>query len=124
MKNSSVLEKIKAYIRTRNIEQLSRLTVKSFADRFQLNYSYLSRAFRAWEHMTLNEFLLREKMKRCAAYLLENQDKSVREVSELIGFAESRYFIKVFHRYIGTSPGKYRKMNRKNHTRSSAGSVI
>lgn len=111
MKKSKVLDQLIKYIHSRDIDQLRELSIKDFARRYHLNYCYLSRIFRVHTHITLKEFLLREKIERSALFLMENQGKSVREVCEKIGFAESRYFIKVFRRFKDVSPGRYRKMH-------------
>jgi AraC-like DNA-binding protein len=40
--------------------------------------------------------------------LLKQSNKSIQEITELIGFESSSYFGKVFQKFIGVSPGEYR----------------
>lgn len=109
MNNSNICDKIIEYIQAIEITEVGDLTVKFFADKFELNYTYLSRAFKCRQGFSLNEFLQKEKMTKCANYLKKNEEVTVNEMAEIIGFSESRYFIKVFKRYMGISPGRYRK---------------
>ncbi len=109
MANSNIWDKIIEYIRAKEIHEVGDLTVKFFADKFELNYTYLSRAFKCRQGFSLNEFLQKEKMIKCAVFLRENEDVTINEMAEIIGFSEPRYFIKVFKRYMGISPGRYQK---------------
>ena len=97
---------------------MGELTVQSFAHRFKLNYTYLSRAFKCKKKLCLTEFLQREKMERCADYLKVNDKVTINEVAEIIGYSETRYFIKVFKRYMGMSPGKYRDRNKEQKVKN------
>lgn len=113
MRKSNVIDKIIEHIQSRKISELGDLTIKSFSDLFNLNYTYLSRAFKYKTGFSLNDFLQREKMERCAIFLKENETVTVNKMTEIIGFSEARYFIKVFKRYMGISPGRYRKLNKR-----------
>jgi AraC-like DNA-binding protein len=45
----------------------------------------------------------------CAAEMLCATDASVTDIALACGFSDPSYFIRLFRRYKGTSPGKYRK---------------
>lgn len=44
-----------------------------------------------------------------ARELLMNSQHTVNEISEMVGFSSTRYFIQVFKRIVGQTPGKYRQ---------------
>ena len=46
-----------------------------------------------------------------AADLLLNSKMQVKEISELLNFADQPYFSNAFKKIMGVSPEKYRKMN-------------
>ena len=47
-----------------------------------------------------------------AKELLRETTLSVAQIAERVGYAESKYFIAVFHRAVGTTPLRYRRQNR------------
>jgi len=52
--------------------------------------------------------LARKLMLSKAANLLENTDKSIREISEVCGFVSPNYFIAMFYHQMKITPEKYR----------------
>lgn len=58
------------------------------------------------ENLTFKKIMLDIKMKH-AALFLRTTDKNIDEISCLVGFNSSSYFIKVFKGYYNTTPKKY-----------------
>jgi len=54
------------------------------------------------------EFLVRRRLHH-ARELLRNSTLQVQQISELCGFSSPQYFVRVFARRQGVSPGKYRR---------------
>ena len=75
----------------------------------ELHYSrpHLSRRFREETGMTLTDFILTKKSEE-AARLLAYTDKSLIAISDYLGFSSQSHFAKVFKKYIGMTPTKYR----------------
>ncbi len=48
-----------------------------------------------------------------AKEILEETDLKVNEIAPLIGYADEKYFSRVFKQYVGVSPGSYRKCSNK-----------
>ena len=48
-----------------------------------------------------------------ARELLANTVLKSYEVSEMVGYSDPRYFSKVFAKYTGMTPGKYREQNNR-----------
>ena len=57
---------------------------------------------------TLGERILNHRLK-FAERLLHNNDFSINEVAEKCGFSDYKYFIKLFKRKYGLTPGQYRR---------------
>jgi len=90
-------------------EELSNLTVKNIAKTFNMNPSYLSRKFLKDKKFSLGFHILRMKVFRAASVLREDQDITVMELAQRMGFCTTGYFIHVFKKFFGTSPGRYRE---------------
>ncbi|MBQ7695087.1 MAG: helix-turn-helix domain-containing protein [Lentisphaeria bacterium] len=87
------------------LEELSRLASVSNAT--------LMRHFRASFGCTPMEYLRRLRL-RHAAELLLNSSLSVKEISDMSGFAAQAYFFRAFRRSYGVSPAEFRKVREKS----------
>ena len=83
------------------------ISMTDIAKNVYLSAEYFGRYFKKITGQSVNSFLLETRMKQAAAYL--KTDKTVKEISDSVGYADYRYFIKVFKRYTGYSPSEYRK---------------
>lgn len=99
------IEQVKKYVRQHYMQNI---TLKSAAKAFFLNPSYLSRLFSQKENVTFIDYLNQQRMK-AAMQLLRTTELSVEQIAERVGFADYRYFEKVFKKYNAISPQKYRK---------------
>ena len=82
--------------------------VTELANRLRVSPAHLSRLYRNQTGNTLQESLLRIRI-RHAVQLLIGTRMPVSEVAEKSGFSGGNYFAKVFHRAVGTSPGRFRR---------------
>lgn len=78
------------------------------ADDFGLAPDYVSRLFADEGGEPFNTYLNRLRMERAAA-LLEASDVPVAEAALRSGFTDAGYFIKVFQRHFGATPGRWRR---------------
>ena len=83
-------------------------SLEEVAKRFYIEKSYLSRIFKKSTGYTVNEFINIQKIKN-AQKLLEDTAISIAEIAVLVGYENITYFTKVFKRYLGFTPLKYRK---------------
>jgi len=88
-----------------------RLTLDFLAQEFGYSAAYLSRAIKQQTGENYKEFLIELRNKK-AKELLENQDFSVTEISQMVGYTSVPHFIKMFQRCNGISPTKYREMSK------------
>lgn len=85
-------------------------SLEELARRFYISKSYLSRIFREVTSFTVNEYKNVSRIKKSQQLLLHG-DCSITEVSALLGFENLTYYERVFKKYTGTTPLKYRKEN-------------
>ncbi|MDF2671326.1 MAG: xylS, partial [Paenibacillus sp.] len=80
------------------------LTLHAVADRLHLNSSYLSRRFKKEIGISFSDYVLDKKMELAKELLLNGS--SVNATAERTGFKEASYFIRVFRKYWGVTPGE------------------
>lgn len=68
---------------------------------------YLSHLFRREMGVTFSDYLTKVRVSRAKELLMEG--RSVEDVSECVGYRDGNYFIKIFKKYVGVTPSKYRK---------------
>jgi AraC-like DNA-binding protein len=109
MKEPLLIDWITEYVYTRPTEDLGHLTVSILADRFRRNRAYLSRRFHREKEVTLQKFLIQEKLRRGTLLLRNDRNLTVKAVTEILGFSSSEYFIRIFKRQFGLTPSRFRR---------------
>lgn len=89
------------------------ISVEDIASYVGLSRSHLFRCFETVLHQSPKEYLTDFRMKQ-ACYLLKHSDLSITAIANSIGFDNSLYFSKTFHRKKQQSPTDYRKKH-SNH---------
>lgn len=92
------------------------ITVVDIAGYVGVSRSHLFRSFEAVLGRSPKEYLTDFRMKQ-ACYLLEHSSLSITAIANSLGFDNSLYFSKTFHRQKGMSPKEYREKNRLVITR-------
>lgn len=88
-----------------------KIVIEKMAEQLGTSASYLGMIFRKSEHMTLHQFIMREKVER-GKNLLRYSDYDLQTISQYLGFASQSHFGKEFKKYSGFTPADYR--SRKN----------
>lgn len=83
------------------------LSVEETATHVGLSTSYFSLLFKQTFGETFIEYVTRQRMERAKA-MLANTLKSIAQIAKEVGYAERRYFTKVFMKYTGENPTDYR----------------
>lgn len=89
------------------------LNLGRLSSQFFLTPSYLSELFRRYTGETITRYLLKIRMEK-AAVLLASSEQSLASISEELGYNDYNYFSRLFKRYFGISPAKYRKNQQKS----------
>ncbi len=83
------------------------ITVEDIADYVGVSRSHLFRSFEAVLGRSPKEYLTDFRIKQ-ACYLLEHSSLSITAIANSLGFDNSLYFSKTFHKQKGISPKEYR----------------
>ncbi|HLP58878.1 MAG TPA: helix-turn-helix domain-containing protein [Candidatus Deferrimicrobium sp.] len=113
VEEESLPDRVIRYVATREDGDFATLSVTSLAEKFEINRFKLLRVFKAEKKMTLDAFLLQEKMCRCSFILMSDMEITVKELAKLMGYCTCNYFIQVFKKYFGIVPGDYKEFKTK-----------
>lgn len=69
--------------------------------------SYLSTVFKKTTGLSINQYITKLRMEKSKEYL-KNDQLTLTDIAQKIGYNDSFYFSKVFKRYFGVSPSVYR----------------
>ncbi|PYI53894.1 response regulator transcription factor [Paenibacillus flagellatus] len=84
------------------------LGIEELADHLGISCSYFSLLFKQQYGETFVEYVTRQRMETAKSLLLMT-DKSVTQIGKTVGYAERRYFTKVFHKFWGMTPTELRE---------------
>ena len=84
------------------------ISVQDLSEHMGYSEVHTSRLFKQYFGQTFVSYLAHYRMKK-AAHLLMYTDMSVREIGRAVGYSNSNYFGKVFHRIYETTPSEYRE---------------
>lgn len=93
------------------------ITVEDIAQYAGISRSHLFRAFQSCLEQSPKEFLTAFRLKQ-ACFLLKTSSLSITSIANSVGFDNSLYFSKAFHKVKGLSPTEYQK--RHSHTQDSS----
>jgi YesN/AraC family two-component response regulator len=85
--------------------KLDELSMISFFSR-----NYFCRLFKDTTGMTVVEYIQKIRIQN-ACRLLKETNYTVREVSNQVGYEDSKFFTELFKRYTGHTPGAHRKLS-------------
>lgn len=94
-----------AYIQENYNKDLNMAVVSNY---ISMNYSVFSFEFKNYVGVNFVTYLKELRMKE-AKKLLEETDKKVIEISQLVGYENEKHFMKLFKSVCGVSPSEYRK---------------
>ena len=86
----------------------ARLTLSDLAEKCFYNPSYFSRVFKEKFGVSLTEYITRKRLSH-AIDLLSESEISVEQICERTGFADKSALYHAFSRYLGKTPGEYRR---------------
>lgn len=105
-KNYSPL--VQKIIREVDVDLRRPLTLNYFAEKLNVNRSYLSDLFRREMGVTLTDYVTTRRISR-AAYLLSTTQSPIKAVAEQTGIGDVHYFSRLFKEKTGRTPSEYRR---------------
>lgn len=99
------VQPVREYIDAHYVDELS---LGSLSARFHLDESYLSRRFKQLAGVNLTLYIARKRVEQAKALLADNE-ASITEVAQTVGYDDYAYFSRVFKKLEGVSPRAYRE---------------
>lgn len=84
------------------------LCLQNLADHFNITASYICIVFKRQYQKTINQYINGKRIEHSIDYL-KHSNKKIKDISTLVGFQDTNYFIKVFKKITGTTPKEYRR---------------
>lgn len=89
---------------------LKTLTLEETSKHVHLNASYLSIVFKKETGQNFSDYLTSYRIEM-AKNMLRQGDMSIAAISEAVGYADSKYFSRIFTRLVGIKPSAYRALH-------------
>ncbi|NMA95362.1 MAG: AraC family transcriptional regulator [Clostridiales bacterium] len=100
-------EKIEEYVEENYYDK--DLNVSTIGAYFDMTPSYISRLFKEGTGESLLDYINTIRLKKAKELLLQ-EELTVERVGTMVGYSNINTFIRVFKRYEGITPGKYREL--------------
>ncbi len=85
-------------------------SVSDIAEKFGYHPSYLSAVFKRCSGFPITEYLNRQRIRVAKNLLTTMPDLTLSEISEQVGIADEKYFMRLFKRYEGITAAAYREV--------------
>lgn len=108
--HTDLISEIQAFLQEHYYEDISLEEIAK--DKYFMNISYLSRVFKAATGDTFSNALLNIRMEKAKQILIE-KDIPITQVASLTGYNNTAYFVKMFKKYFGETPGDFKKKHEK-----------
>ncbi|MCM1121626.1 MAG: response regulator [Eubacterium sp.] len=103
--NLSMMQKILQEVKQNYAENI---TLTEMSKKYGISVSHLSGLLKEELQMSFSEYIATKRIQK-AKELLTDEQLSVETIAGQVGYSDYFYFIKVFKKYTGISPSKYRK---------------
>lgn len=108
IKNSNVLSKNIAVCVNYIYDHLhERLTLKELSSQIGISESYLSKTFKKEMGVPIGKYILIKKVE-AARNMIDYSNRSLAEISNVLGFTSQSHFSAVFKQFEGVTPGQYK----------------
>ena len=110
IREKKIVEAVREYIRCNYQNDLSLAYVSNI---FNINYSYLSRIFKAYCGITFSQYLFKIRMEKAMQILEKNPQIKILDVAKQVGYTDYNIqnFTRAFKNYFGKSPKYYKNAN-------------
>ena len=93
------------------------------AEHLEKDYHYLSHLFSASEGLTIEKFIIRQKVER-AKELIGYGELSMAEVAQQLGYSSPAHLSRQFRQVTGLTPTEFQRLGPASHARRSLDSLI
>ncbi len=106
-KESLSLDVLTCVVNEINDNYMNKISLKTLGKKYFINSAYLGQLFMKKYNKNFKDYLNEVRIEK-AVELLCNSDNKVYEISELVGYSNTDYFIKKFMEIKGTTPLRYK----------------
>ena len=92
------------------------ISIEEYSESRGLSNCWFIQCFKEITGSSPLQYILKLRISN-AQSLLENTDYTITEIANMVGYTNSLYFSRLFHKYIGMSPKEYRKVKLKENLR-------
>jgi AraC-like DNA-binding protein len=117
-KDTQLAEKVKMIVIEQihhNDEELHINWSKLIEDNLHYKYNYTSNIFSQVEGITIEKFIIRQKIERIKE-LLSYDELTLTEIAYRLGYSSASYLANQFRKITGMTPGAFRKLLDKNRS--------
>ncbi len=107
--NRSLADRMKTYI-DKNLKQ--NICTADVAAHFRVSAIYASRVFKASFQQTINQYIISSTLETSKQWL-KNSNYAIKDIAELLGFCNEKYFSTQFKKTYGITPKKYQAKHNK-----------
>lgn len=100
--------KIERYIEDHLSENIG---LNEICNEFYLSKNAAYRLFRNEFQTTVNDFIVKKRIKRSQELLQSKPDLNITQISYLCGFSDYNYFIRLFKKQVGKTPLQFRRLH-------------
>ncbi|MCG7383122.1 AraC family transcriptional regulator [Paenibacillus sp. ACRRY] len=86
------------------------ITLSSVAERFNYSAAYMAKQFKTKTGSSLIDYVIQTRIEK-AQELLLHTEASLQEIAEGVGYKDLSYFIRMFKKVTGLTPGNYRSIS-------------
>ncbi len=120
MQTEEIIEQAVEYILTQDIDEIKKCTSAVVARQIGMDDQHLSQLFEGNFGLTLDDFIVREKIYRAYFLIRKEFDVSMEQLSQELGFVIVGEFERAFETCFSITPLQYRDvMARKHRKRAS-----
>ena len=105
----SLADRMKTFI-DKNLK--NNLCTADVADHFRISPIYASRIFKATYQQTINQYIMSSTMETSKQWL-KNSNYAIKDISDMLGFCNEKYFSTQFKKIYGISPKQYQMKHNK-----------
>ncbi|NIM13041.1 MAG: helix-turn-helix domain-containing protein [Candidatus Aminicenantes bacterium] len=107
------------FILTCSVEELASLGKQKIAETLGLDPARMSEAFEADQRISVEQFIIREKLHRSVFILDEDCEISIDDLAEKLGFRETEQFAREFESYLLIPPQRYKEIIQQEQIKNS-----
>ncbi|WP_304942783.1 response regulator transcription factor [Vallitalea guaymasensis] len=108
--NSETINSLNPVIEYIDRHYCENISLNELADMFGFNVSYLSRAFKKYQGVSITYYITKLKMDLAVNLIKENPSILIKDVAKATGYSNQYYFSKVFKSTMGISPSEMFKI--------------